>query len=58
MRNVHVYWCLLHFGVTNANKPNKVRIVHDAAAKTCGLILNDQLDSGPEMLVPLPGELI
>ncbi|XP_043264286.1 uncharacterized protein LOC122404416, partial [Colletes gigas] len=51
-------WYLPHFGVQNASKPGKLRIVFDAAAKTAGICLNDQLESGPDLLQPLPGVLL
>lgn len=37
-------WYLPHFGIYNANKPDKVRIVFDVAAKTFGMSLNAQLE--------------
>ena len=36
-------WYLPHFGVYSINKPNKVRLVFDAAAKTMNTCLDDQL---------------
>lgn len=47
-------WYLPHFAVTNPNKPGKIRIVLDAAAKSRGFGLNDFLLTGPDYLNPLP----
>ncbi|XP_065087108.1 uncharacterized protein LOC135708862 [Ochlerotatus camptorhynchus] len=46
-------WYLPLFPVFNPNKPGKVRIVWDAAAKTNGVSLNSMLLTGPDLLTPL-----
>ncbi|XP_043062722.1 uncharacterized protein LOC122319461 [Drosophila yakuba] len=50
-------WYLPHFGVENPNKPGKVRLVFDAAAKVGGTSLNSELDKGPQHYKPLPAVL-
>ena len=51
-------WYIPHFSVRNTNKPGKIRLVLDAAAKTSGISLNDQLDTGPDLLQSLVGVLL
>ena len=51
-------WYLPHFGVQNVNKPGKVRLVFDAAARTEGVSLNDLLEAGPNLLESLIGVLL
>lgn len=47
-------WYLPLNVVVNPNKPDKIRLTLDAAAKTGGVSLNDMLIKGPDMLVSLP----
>jgi len=51
-------WYLPHHPVVNANKPNKCRVVYDAAAKFDGTSLNDQLYQGPDLANSLTRVLI
>ncbi|XP_075150621.1 uncharacterized protein LOC142224719 [Haematobia irritans] len=46
-------WYLPHFGVVNPQKPEKLRVVFDAAAKSSGASLNSFLLKGPEQVKPL-----
>lgn len=48
-------WYLQMFPVINPNKPSKVRIVWDAAAKLNGISLNSTLIKGPDQLSSLVG---
>lgn len=50
-------WYLPVFAVRNPNKPAKVRMVWDAAAKVAGVSLNSTLLKGPDYLTPLPDVL-
>ena len=51
-------WYLPLHAVTNPNKPGKVRLVLDAAAKSGGKCLNDLLLSGPDFFNSIPGILL
>jgi hypothetical protein len=51
-------WYLPHHYVINPNKPKKIRVVFDGAAKFQGISLNDSLLRGPVLLANLVGVLI
>ena len=46
-------WYIPHFGVTHPNKPGKVRVVFDCAARVQGIALNDLLYQGPDLTTQL-----
>ncbi len=50
-------WYLPHFCVTTPAKPNKMRLVFDAAATIDGISLNSMLLTGPEDYEPLTAVL-
>ncbi|XP_066927410.1 uncharacterized protein [Clytia hemisphaerica] len=49
---------LTHHGVINENKPGKVQVVFDAAAKSHQICLNSNLLAGPDLLNKLVGILL
>ncbi|KAK3735290.1 hypothetical protein QZH41_010583, partial [Actinostola sp. cb2023] len=51
-------WYLPHFGVYNPQKPNKVRIVYEAAAECGEVSLNSLLLPGPDLTNSLIGILL
>ena len=57
-RKSRITWYLPHHPVFNVNKPNKCRVVFDAAARFNGVSLNDQLYQGPDLANSLIGVLI
>ncbi|UYV80782.1 hypothetical protein LAZ67_19001722 [Cordylochernes scorpioides] len=46
-------WYIPHFGVTNPNKPGKLRLVFDTAARSNGVSLNEALSKRPDLIRPL-----
>ena len=58
MRNHPRRWYLPLHGVSNPDKPGKLRLVFDAAATCRGTSLNSELLAGPDMLLSLPGVLL
>jgi hypothetical protein len=51
-------WYLPHHSVVNPRKPEKVRVVFDAAATHQNVSLNDQLMQGPDLISSLLGILL
>ncbi|XP_074652764.1 uncharacterized protein LOC141907094 [Tubulanus polymorphus] len=50
-------WYLPHHAVRNQNKPGKTRVIFDAAATYRGVLLNNQLLTGPDLLNNMVGVL-
>ena len=57
-RRTNKTWYLPHHPVISPNKPGKIRVVFDAAAKFHGTSLNDQLLQGPDYINNLAGVLM
>ena len=51
-------WFIPHHPVINSKKPEKLRVVYDSAAKSCGKSLNDFLMKGPDLMNSLVGVLL
>ena len=51
-------WYLPHHAVFNPNKPGKLRVVFDCAARYSGTSLKDQVLSGPDLINSLFGVLV
>ena len=56
--NVPTKWYLPHHPVTNPNKPNKVTVVFDCAARCSNVSLNNNLMRGPDLMNSLIGVLM
>ena len=52
------HWYLPHHSVTCPRKPDKLRVVFDAAARYRGTSLNDNLLTGPDLANSLIGVLL
>ncbi|XP_058839323.1 uncharacterized protein LOC131694831 [Topomyia yanbarensis] len=52
--NANRTWYLPLGVVTNPKKPDKFRLIWDAAAKVGGVSFNSKLHKGPDLLTPLP----
>ena len=51
-------WYIPHLPVLYHNKPDKVRIVYDCAAKSKGVSLNEKLMKGPDLVNRIVGVLL
>ena len=51
-------WYVPHFGARHPEKPDKVRVVFDCAARVEGVALNDVIMQGPDLLCSLIGVLL
>jgi hypothetical protein len=51
-------WYVSHFLVTNQSKPDKPRLLFDAASRQNGISLNDALINGPSLLTDLHDLLV
>ena len=51
-------WYLLHFAVTNPNKPGKFKLVFDATPKSQGMSFDDAFLAGPDLVNSLVSVLL